>query len=80
MASRLNGKPSFSATVMKILTSSRVCADLAPRKRAAFIAGCDGVHSIVRESMGTGFPGGTYRQLFYVADVQASGPAMDGGD
>lgn len=48
------------------------------RCEAAFIAGCDGVHSIARESMGTGFPGGTYRQLFYVADVQASGPAMDG--
>jgi 2-polyprenyl-6-methoxyphenol hydroxylase-like FAD-dependent oxidoreductase len=45
---------------------------------AAYIAGCDGVHSIVRETMGTGYPGGTYRQLFYVADVQASGPALDG--
>ena len=28
--------------------------------------------------MGTGFPGGTYRHLFYVADVEASGPAIDG--
>jgi hypothetical protein len=28
--------------------------------------------------MGTGYPGGTYRQLFYVADVQADGPAVDG--
>ena len=36
------------------------------------------MHSIVRETMGTGFPGGTYRQLFYVADVEASGPAIDG--
>src|SRR5262245_3633925 len=45
---------------------------------AAYIAGCDGVHSIVRQTMGTGFPGGSYRQLFYVADVQASGPALDG--
>src|SRR5262245_36502564 len=45
---------------------------------AAYIAGCDGVHSIVRKTMGTGFPGGTYRHLFYVADVQASGPAIDG--
>jgi 2-polyprenyl-6-methoxyphenol hydroxylase-like FAD-dependent oxidoreductase len=45
---------------------------------ADYIAGCDGVHSIVRETMGTGFPGGTYRQLFYVADVQARGPAIDG--
>src|SRR5262252_7295077 len=45
---------------------------------AAYIAGCDGAHSIVRETMGTGYPGGTYRQLFYVADVHASGPALDG--
>ena len=45
---------------------------------AAYIAGCDGAHSIVRQTMGMGFPGGTYRQLFYVADVQASGPALDG--
>ena len=26
---------------------------------ADYIAGCDGVHSIVRETMGTGYPGGT---------------------
>src|SRR5215469_2535942 len=45
---------------------------------AAYIAGCDGAHSIVRETMGTGYPGGTYQHLFYVADVQASGPAVDG--
>lgn len=45
---------------------------------AAYIAGCDGVHSKVREIMGTGYPGGSYRQLFYVADVEASGPAIDG--
>jgi 2-polyprenyl-6-methoxyphenol hydroxylase-like FAD-dependent oxidoreductase len=45
---------------------------------ATFIAGCDGVHSVVRETMGTGFQGGTYRHLFYVADVLASGPAIDG--
>ena len=25
--------------------------------------------------IGTGFPGGTYRQVFYVADVEAAGPA-----
>src|ERR1700681_4804582 len=24
------------------------------------------------------FPGGTYRQIFYVADVEASGPALNG--
>ena len=45
---------------------------------AAYIAGCDGARSIVRESIGTGFPGGTYRQVFYVADVEAAGPAING--
>lgn len=47
-------------------------------REAIYIAGCDGARSIVRETIGTGFPGGTYRQLFYVADVEAAGPALDG--
>jgi 2-polyprenyl-6-methoxyphenol hydroxylase-like FAD-dependent oxidoreductase len=44
---------------------------------AAYIAGCDGARSLVRQTMGTGFPGGTYRQIFYVADVEASGAAIN---
>jgi len=44
---------------------------------AAFLAGCDGARSVVREKLGTGFPGGTYSHLFYVADVEASGPVMN---
>jgi 2-polyprenyl-6-methoxyphenol hydroxylase-like FAD-dependent oxidoreductase len=46
--------------------------------QAGYLAGCDGAHSLVRETIGTGFPGGTYQQVFYVADVNASGPAFDG--
>jgi 2-polyprenyl-6-methoxyphenol hydroxylase-like FAD-dependent oxidoreductase len=45
---------------------------------ATYLAGCDGARSKVRETIGTGFPGGTYEHLFYVADVQAKGSAMDG--
>jgi 2-polyprenyl-6-methoxyphenol hydroxylase-like FAD-dependent oxidoreductase len=45
---------------------------------ASYIAGCDGARSTVREVTGTGFPGGTYRQIFYVADVEAAGPAING--
>ena len=41
--------------------------------RRAYIAGCDGARSQVRQIMGTGFPGGTYKQIFYVADVEACG-------
>ena len=44
----------------------------------AWLAGCDGAHSKVREVLGIGLPGGTYGHLFYVADVEASGPVMDG--
>jgi len=35
-----------------------------------YICGCDGAHSCVRETLQIGFPGGTYEQLFYVADVK----------
>ena len=45
---------------------------------AAYLAGCDGARSLVRETLGTGFPGGTYRQVFYVADIDGGGPALDG--
>jgi 2-polyprenyl-6-methoxyphenol hydroxylase-like FAD-dependent oxidoreductase len=45
---------------------------------AAYIAGCDGARSTVREALGIGFPGGTYEHLFYVADVDASGQTMKG--
>jgi 2-polyprenyl-6-methoxyphenol hydroxylase-like FAD-dependent oxidoreductase len=45
---------------------------------ALFIAGCDGARSIVRQKMVGDFPGGTYRKIFYVADVLGSGPVMNG--
>jgi 2-polyprenyl-6-methoxyphenol hydroxylase-like FAD-dependent oxidoreductase len=40
---------------------------------ASYICGCDGAHSCVRETLGIGFPGGSYQQLFYVADVNIAG-------
>lgn len=39
----------------------------------AYVCGCDGASSAVRHAMGMGFPGGTYDQLFYVADAEATG-------
>jgi 2-polyprenyl-6-methoxyphenol hydroxylase-like FAD-dependent oxidoreductase len=45
---------------------------------AAYLAGCDGAHSAVRRIIDAGFPGGTYSELFYVADVRLSGPVADG--
>ena len=47
------------------------------RCAAAYLAACDGAHSRAREQLGVGFPGGTYEHLFYVADVDATGPVLD---
>ncbi|HEX4153593.1 MAG TPA: FAD-dependent monooxygenase [Steroidobacteraceae bacterium] len=44
----------------------------------AYLAGCDGAHSAVRGALGIGFEGGAYEHLFYVADVEATGPVMNG--
>jgi 2-polyprenyl-6-methoxyphenol hydroxylase-like FAD-dependent oxidoreductase len=45
---------------------------------AAYIAGCDGARSGVRQALAIDFPGGTYSQYFYVADVQGTGPTTNG--
>jgi hypothetical protein len=39
-----------------------------------YLAGCDGARSVVREGLDIGFPGGTYAQVFFVADVRIAGP------
>jgi len=46
--------------------------------RSAFLAGCDGARSTVRSALEIEFAGGTYSHLFYVADVDASGPLANG--
>jgi hypothetical protein len=48
------------------------------RCRAAYIAGCDGAHSKVRELLKIGFAGGMYEHIFYVADAEATGSLMNG--
>ena len=45
---------------------------------SSWLCGCDGAHSVVREGLGLEFPGGTYEQMFYVTDVEATGIATDG--
>jgi hypothetical protein len=40
---------------------------------AAWVAGCDGAHSAVRELSGIGFPGAPYEHVFFVADVEVTG-------
>lgn len=48
------------------------CSGREEEARVEYICGCDGAHSRVRETLNIGFPGGTYEQLFYVADVRVA--------
>ncbi|WP_326537185.1 FAD-dependent monooxygenase [Pseudorhodoferax sp.] len=45
---------------------------------AAWVAGCDGSRSAVRELNGIGFPGPPYEHVFFVADVTATGDMVPG--
>ncbi len=44
--------------------------------QAAYVAGCDGGHSAVRELCGITFPGAAYEHVFFVADTEATGPMV----
>ena len=43
---------------------------------AAWMAGCDGAHSAVRELNGIAFRGAPYEHVFFIADTQATGPMV----
>jgi 2-polyprenyl-6-methoxyphenol hydroxylase-like FAD-dependent oxidoreductase len=43
---------------------------------AAYVAGCDGSRSAVRELNKIGFPGAPYEHSFFVADTEATGPMV----
>ncbi len=42
-----------------------------------YLCGCDGAHSRVRQGLKLEFSGGTYKQSFFVADVEATGNAAN---
>jgi 2-polyprenyl-6-methoxyphenol hydroxylase-like FAD-dependent oxidoreductase len=46
--------------------------------RAGWVVGCDGAHSVVRESLGLEFAGKTYPYNVYVADLRMARPPDDG--
>src|SRR5439155_20275694 len=68
----------FEETAGGVLARLRRADGVPDACEAAYVAGCDGAHSAVRDRQGIGFPGGTYDHLFYVADVEARGAAMNG--
>lgn len=68
----------FEETADGVIGNLRHADGMEESCTAAYIAGCDGARSTMREALGIGFPGGTYEHMFYVADVQARGDAMNG--
>jgi 2-polyprenyl-6-methoxyphenol hydroxylase-like FAD-dependent oxidoreductase len=44
--------------------------------RAAWVAGCDGARSAVREQSGIAFQGAPYEHVFFVADTRMTGPMV----
>jgi 2-polyprenyl-6-methoxyphenol hydroxylase-like FAD-dependent oxidoreductase len=68
----------FEAAAGRVLARLKRPDGASETREAAYIAGCDGAHSAVREALKIGFPGGMYDHLFYVADVEASGATMNG--
>ncbi len=43
-----------------------------------YLCGCDGARSTIREQLKINFPGGTYSQMFFVADVTSPDEAQQG--
>lgn len=61
------------------VTATVKTADGATRRiSAAYLAGCDGARSAVREQSGISFPGAPYEHVFFVADTVATGPMRPG--
>lgn len=65
-------------------SEDRVAATLArpdgsrERVEAAWVAGCDGTRSAVRELNHIGYPGGAYEHVFFVADTTVRGNMVAG--
>ena len=68
----------FEDNGQRVLAALRNSDGSEERCSYAYLAGCDGARSKARELLSIGFPGGTYDHLFYVADVEARGPPMNG--
>lgn len=79
---------SFTETGDQVTARLRGADGTEERYEASYLAGGDGARSTVRKQVGGTFEGGTYAQIFYVADVSLHGIelaneahiALDGSD
>lgn len=68
---------SFEDTEEGVTTVIQQDGQPAETAEFAYLCGCDGAGSMVRKGLGLEFPGGTYKQLFFVADIETKKPADD---
>ena len=69
----LNLVPEFPGSAATVVDSGGALRVI----NARFVAGCDGLHSRVRDQLGIGFPGSSPAQMFAVADVKLPGWPAD---
>jgi 2-polyprenyl-6-methoxyphenol hydroxylase-like FAD-dependent oxidoreductase len=72
----LGGEVEWGVAVTEIEGNTATLGD--ERATFRFILGCDGARSIVRKAAALEFPGGTYDNRFYVADIDATGGVVPG--
>jgi 2-polyprenyl-6-methoxyphenol hydroxylase-like FAD-dependent oxidoreductase len=65
--------PEFPGSAVTVVDSTGVLRVI----NARFVAGCDGLHSRVRNQLGIGFPGSSPAQMFAVSDVRFEGWPCD---
>jgi 2-polyprenyl-6-methoxyphenol hydroxylase-like FAD-dependent oxidoreductase len=68
----------FTAASDSVAATLRKDGVTLPPVSFTYLAGCDGARSTVRQKLNVGFDGGTYDNIFYVADVQATSPVVNG--
>jgi len=78
MVERSTELVSFEQSANGIRAQLRRASGELEQCEATYLAGCDGAHSVVRKQIGTGFPGGTYEETFYVADLKCRGLFVQG--
>lgn len=64
---------SFEEQTDHVLSHLRMRDGSVTTCKSTFLTGCDGAKSPIRHQIGAGFEGGTYKQIFYVADVRLTG-------
>ena len=65
--------------VATLRRGGRAAAAATPEElRVPWVAGCDGARSAVRSALGIEFVGAPYEHVFFVADLQLTGPMVPG--